>query len=59
MIFLEHINDIVGAEIFTVVTMKNAVFWDVAPCGFITNQRFGGKCRLHLQEKNKANEEKY
>jgi hypothetical protein len=21
-------------EVFTMVTMKNAVFWDVAPCGF-------------------------
>jgi hypothetical protein len=25
-----------------VVPMKNAVFRDVALCGFITNQRFGG-----------------
>jgi hypothetical protein len=32
----------VGFEIFTAVTMKNAVFWDVAPCGCIINRRFGG-----------------
>jgi hypothetical protein len=29
--------------------MKNAVFWDVAPCRFCVNRRFGGKYRLHLQ----------
>jgi hypothetical protein len=29
--------------------MKNAYFWDVAPCGFIVNRRFGGKCGLHPQ----------
>jgi hypothetical protein len=26
------------------VTLKNAVFWDVAPCEFIINTRFGGTC---------------
>jgi hypothetical protein len=25
-------NYFVGLEVFTAVTMKNAVFWDVAPC---------------------------
>jgi hypothetical protein len=30
-------------------SLKNAVIWDVAPCGFIINRRFGGTCRLHLQ----------
>jgi hypothetical protein len=29
--------------------MKKAVFWEVAPCAFIINQRFRGTCRLHLQ----------
>jgi hypothetical protein len=29
-------------EVFMVVTMKNAVFWDVMPCGSCKNQRFGG-----------------
>jgi hypothetical protein len=29
--------------------MKNAVFWDVAPCGYCVNRRFGGMYRLHLQ----------
>jgi hypothetical protein len=32
--------------------MKNAVFWDVAPCGFCVNRRFGGTYRLHLQGRN-------
>jgi hypothetical protein len=29
--------------------MKNAVFWDVAPCRSCVNRRFGGTFRLHLQ----------
>jgi hypothetical protein len=36
-------------EIFTAVTMKNAVFWDVALCRSCVNRRFGGMYRLHLQ----------
>jgi hypothetical protein len=28
-------------EIFTAVTMKNAVFWGVAPCRICMNRRFG------------------
>jgi hypothetical protein len=29
-------------EVFTAVTMKNDVFWDVTPCGSCKNRRFGG-----------------
>jgi hypothetical protein len=29
-------------EVFTAVTMKNAVFWDVTPSGSCKNRRFGG-----------------
>jgi hypothetical protein len=29
--------------------LKNAVLWDVAPCGFNINWRFRRTCRLHLQ----------
>jgi hypothetical protein len=29
--------------------MKNAVYWDVTPCGSWENQRFGGTCLLHHQ----------
>jgi hypothetical protein len=29
-------------EVFTAVTMKNGVFWDVTPCGSCKNRRFGG-----------------
>jgi hypothetical protein len=36
-------------EVFTAVTMKNSVFWDVAPCRYFVNRRFGGMYRLHLQ----------
>jgi hypothetical protein len=36
-------------EVFTGVTMKNAVFLGVAPCKSCENWRFRGTCRLHLQ----------
>jgi hypothetical protein len=29
-------------QVFTAVTMKNGVFWDVTPCGSCKNRRFGG-----------------
>jgi hypothetical protein len=29
-------------EVFTAVTMKNGVFWEVTPCGSCKNRRFGG-----------------
>jgi hypothetical protein len=31
------------------VTMKNSVFWDVAPCSSCVNRRFGKTCRHKLQ----------
>jgi hypothetical protein len=34
-------------EVFTAVTMKNAVFWDVTPCGSCNNRRFGRTQHLH------------
>jgi hypothetical protein len=33
---------VVRFEVFKVVTMKNAVFWNVTPCGSCKNRRFGG-----------------
>jgi hypothetical protein len=35
---LKNNEMIVRAEIFTAVTMKNAVFWDVAPCRSCVNR---------------------
>jgi hypothetical protein len=29
-------------EVFTAVTMKNGVLWDVTSCGSCKNRRFGG-----------------
>jgi hypothetical protein len=29
--------------------MKNGVFWDVTPCGYYKNRRFGGTYRFHHQ----------
>jgi hypothetical protein len=31
--------------------MKNAVFWNVMPCGSCTSRRFGGTYHLHHQDK--------
>jgi hypothetical protein len=45
-------------EVFTAVTINNAVFWDVETCQLIINRRFEGTCRLHLQDtRNNASEE--
>jgi hypothetical protein len=35
-----------------VVTMENAIFWDVRACGSCKNRRFGGTYRLHHQGDN-------
>jgi hypothetical protein len=41
-------------EVFTAVTTKNGVFWDVTPCGSCKNRRFGGTWRLlHQGDKNR------
>jgi hypothetical protein len=40
------------SEVFTAVTMKNSVFWDVKPCGPCKTQCFGWTFRLHLTEDN-------
>jgi hypothetical protein len=42
---------VVGFEVFTAVTMKNVVFWDVALCTSCVNRRFGGTYRLRLQDR--------
>jgi hypothetical protein len=35
-------SSFVKFEVFTAVTMKNGVFWDVTPCGSCKNRHFGG-----------------
>jgi hypothetical protein len=47
----EHVNKevfYVRFEVFTALTRKSAVFWDVQLCRSCVNQRFGGIYRLHL-----------
>jgi hypothetical protein len=45
---------LVRFEVFTAVTMKNCVFWDVTPCGSCKSRRFGGTQRLlHQGDKNR------
>jgi hypothetical protein len=41
-------NISVRFEVLAEVTMKNAVFWDVMPCGACKNRRFGESC-IHYQ----------
>jgi hypothetical protein len=39
-------------EILTVVVMKSTVFWDITPCSPLkVNRHFGGKYRLHIQDR--------
>jgi hypothetical protein len=50
------VNDMykyVRFEVFMAVTMKNAVFWDIMPCGSCKNQRFGGTYHLHQGDKDR------
>jgi hypothetical protein len=44
-------------EVFTAVTMKIAVFWDVAPCRSYVNRRFGGTYCLHFRVEKPASKE--
>jgi hypothetical protein len=40
--YMEANYVMVKFEVFTAVTMKNAVSWDVPPCGCCKNRRFRG-----------------
>jgi hypothetical protein len=45
--------DYVRAEVLTVLTKRNAVFWDDTPHGSCKNRRFGGTyCLHHKADKN-------
>jgi hypothetical protein len=45
----QNLRTYVRFEVFTAMTMKNGVFWNVTPCGPFKNRRFGGTWRLHHQ----------
>jgi hypothetical protein len=47
---------LVGFEVFTAATMKNAVFLNVAPCGSCKIRRFRGMYRHHLQGRRNIRE---
>jgi hypothetical protein len=52
-LFLKAIFKKVILEIFTAVTVKNVIFWEVTHCGFCKNKSFGGTYCFHNQnEKN-------
>jgi hypothetical protein len=41
-------------DVFMAANMKNAVFWDVTPCGSCENRRFGGTYHhQHQSDKNR------
>jgi hypothetical protein len=47
-------------DVFTSVTMKNYVFWDVMPCVSCKNRRFGGTyCLRHQGDKNQQSRNKF
>jgi hypothetical protein len=49
-----NLQIVVRFEVFTAVTMKNSVFWDVTPCGSFKNKRFGGDTFLRNEGSNKS-----
>jgi hypothetical protein len=42
LVFNSFRDKCVRFEVFTAVTMENGIFWDVTPCDFSKNRRFGG-----------------
>jgi hypothetical protein len=47
---LSYLQEDVGFELLTAMSMKMAVFWVVAPCSLVEfYQRFRGPCCLHHQ----------
>jgi hypothetical protein len=46
-------------QVSTAVTVKNAVFWDVTPCGSCKNLRFRGTYRLHHQSERNQRVRRY
>jgi hypothetical protein len=47
----------VGFEVFTAVTMKNSVAWDVVLCTSCVNRRIGGTITSTYGVEKSANEE--
>jgi hypothetical protein len=43
----ETLEEYASFEVFTVVTMKNGIFWDVAPCGSCKNHTALNPRRWH------------
>jgi hypothetical protein len=37
-------------EVFTVVVMNVAIFWDIVPCSLYVNQHFGGAYHFHPKD---------
>jgi hypothetical protein len=59
----EHIASIMRVKLISeLLLMKNAVVWDVTPCGSCKNRRFGRTYRLHhegeINQRATADEER-
>jgi hypothetical protein len=46
--YRKYKESVIKFEVFTAVTMKNVVFWNVAPCRYCANRRFGGTYHIHI-----------
>jgi hypothetical protein len=59
--FKEHINKGIQNQlrfkVFTAVTMKNAVFWDMVSCRSCVDRRFGGAYHLTIKVEQSASKE--
>jgi hypothetical protein len=48
----EQFSTRVGFEVLTAVVIKSSIFWDIAAYSPLKiYQRFGGTCRLYLQDR--------
>jgi hypothetical protein len=56
--YIHYILCVVRFEVFTAVTMKNVVFWDVAPlCRSWVNRRFGGTSQQVMEASHLLHQE--
>jgi hypothetical protein len=49
--FLQVYQQKVGLEVLGAVTMENMLFWVLTPCRLVKGRIFGGRYRLHLQDR--------
>jgi hypothetical protein len=51
----EEEDEFVGVEVLTAAVMTSSTLWDITTCSLLkVYRRFGGTCRLHLQQGTKT-----